>query len=308
MAPIARIARRYKKPGLWLLAAIAGANISIAVAATTSTLPPWVCAHPDAIYVDGFQPATPITRLPSSGSGGAIGNVSRSVVVPGYGTHTVHLYVPASYSPTQPVPMVLALHGQAGPGAANNAALSVRNTWATVASANGFIVVAPVGTGASGGWIAPPPNPSDYSIMAAAIADAEAAYNIDQSRRIAWGFSAGGHVMHDIMLNDFGAPISIDTFAAYSVSAGVLEGFACTNPTSCNALVATAARRIPLDIHVGNGDPLATYAISDRNIFQANGWVLNNDLWFTLFVGGHNFAGSQLGEIWTHLCPFQVLP
>lgn len=291
-----------------LLLVLALACASPLLAATTSTLPPWVCAHPDAIYVDGFQATTVANRLPSNGSGGAIGSVSRSVSVPGYGTHMVHLYVPASYSPTQPVPMVLALHGQAGPGAANNAALSVRNTWSSIANANGFIVVAPVGTGASGGWIAPPPNPSDYSIMAAAIADAEAAYNIDQSRRIGWGFSAGGHVMHDIMLNDSGASISIDTFAAYSVSAGVLEGFACSNPTSCNALVATATRRIPLDIHVGNGDPLATYAISDRNIFQANGWVLYTDLWFTLFVGGHNFAASQLGEIWTHLCPFQVLP
>lgn len=293
---------------LGLLAFVLAANIATAAAATTNSLPPWVCAYPDAIFVDGFQTAAAITRLPSKGSGGAVGSVSRSVVVPGYGTHTVHLRVPASYSPTQPVPVVLALHGQAGPGAANSAALSVRNTWSAIADANGFIVVAPVATGATGGWIAPPPNPSDYSIMAAAIADVEAAYNIDQSRRVGWGFSAGGHVMHDIMLNDFGAPISIDTFAAYSVSAGVLEGFACSSPANCNALVATAARRIPLDIHVGNSDPLAPYAVSDRNIFQTNGWVLNNDLWFTQFVGGHTFAASQFGEIWTHLCPFQVLP
>ena len=279
-----------------------------ATAATTNTLPPWVCAHPDAIFADGFQPAVAVVRLPSNGSGGALGSVSRSVVVPGYGTHTIHLRVPPNYSPNRPMPLLLALHGQAGAGAANNAALSVRNTWGSIADANGFIVVAPVATGGSGGWIAPPPNPSDYSIMAAAIADVEAAYNIDMSRRIGWGFSAGGHVMHDIMLNDFGAPISIDTFAAYSVSAGVLEGFACSNPANCTALVATAARRIPLDIHVGNSDPLLPYATSDRTIFQANGWVLNNDLWFTTFTGGHTYAASQLGEAWAHLCPFQVLP
>jgi poly(3-hydroxybutyrate) depolymerase len=291
-----------------LLLLVIFACASPSLAATTATLPPWVCAHPDAIFVDGFQTAATVIRLPSNGSGGATGSVSRSVSVPGYGTHTIHLRVPASYSPTQPMPLVLALHGQAGPGAANNAALSVRNTWSSIADANGFIVVAPVGTGASGGWIAPPPNPSDYSIMAAAIADVEAAYNIDQSRRIGWGFSAGGHVMHDIMLNDFGAPVSIDTFAAYSVSAGVLEGFACSNPTTCDALVATAARRIPLDIHVGNGDPLAPYALSDRDIFLANGWIANNDLWLNLFVGGHNFTAPQLGEVWAHLCKFQVLP
>jgi len=278
-------------------------------AATTAVLPAWVCAHPDAIFIDGFQPATGITRLPSNGSGGALGSISRTVSVPGYGTHTFYLRVPASYSPSHPVPLVLALHGQAGsPAAASTAAQSVRNTWASIADANGFIVIAPVATGSSGGWIAPPPNPSDYSIFAAAIADVEAAYNIDRSRRIGWGFSAGGHVMHDIMFNDFGAPVSIDTFAAYSVSAGALEAFACTSPSTCNALVATASRHIPIDIHVGNSDPLLPYATSDRNIFTNNGWVLSQDLWFTTFTGGHTYAASHLTEAWSHLCPFQALP
>jgi poly(3-hydroxybutyrate) depolymerase len=186
----------------------------------------------------------------------------------------------------------------------------VRNTWASVADANGFIVIAPVATGASGGWIAPPPNPSDYSIFAAAMADAEAAYNIDTSRRIGWGFSAGGHVMHDVMYNDFGAPVSIDTFAAYSVSAGVLQGFACLGltATQCNAIIAAASRHIPIDIHVGNSDTLLANATSDRNMFINNGWVLSQDLWFTTFTGGHVYASSQLLEAWTHLCPFQAMP
>lgn len=301
---------RTRAERLFACACIAGASPILATAATTNTLPPWVCAHPDAIFVDGFQPAVAVTRLPSNGSGGAIGSVSRSVVVPGYGTHTVHLYVPASYSPNHPVPLVLALHGAGGPGSANSAALSVRNTWSSIADANGFIVVAPVGTGASGGWNGPPLNPSDYNIFAAAIADAQAAYNIDTSRRIGWGFSAGGNVMHDIMFNDSGAPVSIDTFAAYSVSAGILDDLACEglDASQCNTLVGAASRHIPIDIHIGNGDPWVSYALSDHDIFQANGWVLNNNLWFILFVGGHNFTAIQLGQVWTHLCPFQALP
>ncbi|MBL0163670.1 MAG: hypothetical protein IPP82_08555 [Xanthomonadales bacterium] len=279
-----------------------------ASATTTVKLPDWVCAHPDAIFVDGFQPAAGITRLPSNGSGGAIGSISRTISVPGYGSHTVYLRVPPSYSLSHPLPLVLALEGQAGNPV--NAAQDVRNAWVSVADANQFIIVAPVATGGSGGWIAPPPNPSDYDIFAAAIADAEAAYNIDRSRRIGWGFSAGGHVMHDIMLNDFGAPVSIDTFAAYSVSAGILQGLACDglDETQCNALVGSASRHIPLDIHVGTSDPLLPYATSDRNIFQAHGWVLSSDLWFTTFAGGHTYATSQLGEAWSHLCPFQALP
>lgn len=298
---------------LWLLATVVAANFTVVIAATTNTLPSWVCAHPDAIFVDGFQPASAITRLPSNGSGGATGSISRVVSVPGYlgGSFTIYLHVPSTYSPSHPVPLVLALHGQAGsPAAAATAAQAVRNAWASIADSNGFIVIAPVATGSVGDWNLPPPNPSDYSIFAAAIADAEAAYNIDTSRRIGWGFSAGGHVMHDIIFNDFGAPVSIDTFAAYSVSAGDLQGLACQGQSAsqCNAIVAGASRHIPIDIHVGNTDPLLPFATSDRNLFQANGWTLLSDLWFTTFAGGHTYATAQLGEIWSNLCPFQALP
>ena len=295
-------------PACALLLACLAAQAS---ATTTGQLPQWVCAHPDAIFVDGFQPAGAITRFPSNGSGGATGNISRTVNIELWGTHTIYLHVPPSYSPNRPVPLMLALHGQAGsPAAADTAAQAARNAWAAVADANGFIVIAPVATGATGGWLAPPPNPSDYNIFAAAIADAEAAYNIDTSRRIGWGFSAGGHVMHDIMFNDFGAPVSIDTFAAYSVSAGILQGLACDglNASQCNALVGAASRHIPIDIHVGSSDSLLPYATSDRNMFQANGWTLSSNLWFTTFTGGHTYATAQLAEIWSNLCPFQALP
>lgn len=298
------VSKRFGFAGLLLAVMLQSAQ-----ATTTVQLPDWVCEHPDAIFVNGFESATAIVSLPSNGSGGAIGNVSRTVNVAGYGSHTVYLHVPPSNSPARPMPLVLALHGQAGsPSAANTAAQAVRNTWSAIADAEGFIVLAPVATGGSGGWIAPPPNPSDYSIFAAAIADAEAAYNIDRSRRIGWGFSAGGHVMHDIMYNDFGAPVSIDTFAAYAVSAGALEAFACPTPSACSTLVGTASRRIPVDIHVGSSDPLLPYATRDRDAFVANGWVLGNDLWFTVFSGGHTYSATHLGQVWGHLCPFQALP
>lgn len=278
-------------------------------ATTTVRLPDWICAHPDAIFVDGFQPAEAVVRLPSNGTGGAIGNVLRAVAVPGYGTRNVYLRVPPSYSPARPMPFVFALHGQAGSAAAaQTAAQAVRNAWSAAADANGFIVIAPVASGNSGGWIAPPPGPSDYDTFAAAIADVEATYNIDRSRRIGWGFSAGGHVMHDLVLNAYSDEVTIDTFAAISVSAGAFAGLACSSASSCNALVAAASRRILVDIHVGNGDPLLPYASSDRDLFLANGWSLGTDLWFTAFVGGHTYAPAHLAAIWTNLCPFQALP
>ncbi|MEO8011748.1 MAG: hypothetical protein ABI650_08910 [Dokdonella sp.] len=278
-------------------------------ATSTVRLPDWVCAHPDAMFVDGFQQANAVLRSPSNGSGGAIGNVLRAVVVPGYGTRNVYLRVPPSYSPTRPMPLVFALHGQAGSAAAaQTAAQAVRNAWSTAADTNGFIIIAPVASGNSGGWIAPPPGPSDYDTFAAAIADVEAAYTIDRSRRIGWGFSAGGHVMHDLVLNAYSDEVTIDTFAAYSVSAGVFAGLACSSAASCNALVAGASRRIPVDIHVGGSDSLLPYATSDRNVFVANDWTLGTDLWFTTFPGGHSYAPAHLAEIWTNLCPFQALP
>jgi poly(3-hydroxybutyrate) depolymerase len=281
-------------------------------AATTNRLPDWVCAHPDAIFVDAFEGVSSVVRTPSNGSGGAAGTFTRSVFVNG-ASRNIYVFVPASYTPDRPMPLVLALHGQAGnPSSAQTSAQNVRTAWSPIATDNGFIVIAPVATGASGGWSAPdlppfPPGPSDYDTFAAAIADIEGAYNIDRSRRIGWGFSAGGHVMHDVVLQGYALPISIDTFAAYGVSAGVLEAFACA-PSTCGSLLAAASRKIPVDIHVGSSDTLLSYAQNDRSRFIANGWQLSNNLWFTTFSGGHTYATAQLREIWTNLCPFQVLP
>lgn len=294
----------------WLLFAV---STACADAATTVQLPAWVCAHPDALFIDGFQAAAAVTRLPSNGSGGALGNSTRTVTAPGYGTQAVYAYVPPSYSPTRPMPLVLALHGQAGsPAAADAQAQAVRTAWATVAATQGFIVIAPVGGEATGSWVVPdfPDEPSDYSLFAAAIADAEAAWNIDRSRRIGWGFSAGGHVMHDLVLNHYSTQVTIDTFAAYAVSAGTLAGLACMglSDAQCSALLAAASRNLPLDQHVGNGDPLATAVLADNDRFLAQGWSDNVDLWLTLFVGNHVYSSTHAAQIWSNVCPFQALP
>lgn len=282
-------------------------------AATTVSLPAWVCAHPDALFVDGFQGGTAVTRLASNGSGGATGNSTRSATAAGFGTRTVYAYVPPAYSPTQPMPLVLALHGQAGsPAAADAQAQAVRNAWASVAATQGFIVIAPVASGASGGWTVPgvPDQPSDYAIFAAAIADTEADWNIDRSRRIGWGFSAGGHVMHDLVLNQYSTQVTIDTFAAIGISAGALAGLACSGLSSaqCDALVAAAPRRFPIDFHIGNNDPLASALLGDSDRYLANGWTDSANHWLTLFVGNHTYSSAHAAQIWTNLCPFQVLP
>jgi hypothetical protein len=35
---------------------------------------------------------------------------------------------------------------------------------------------------------------------------------------------------------------------------------------------------------------------------------LNQDLFYTLFNGGHVYTVAQLGEIWNHICPFALGP
>lgn len=279
-------------------------------AGSTIRLPDWVCAHPDAIFIGGFQPQPARVHLPSGGSGGGHpGDVTRTVFVPGMGAREYFLYLPTSYSSTRPLPLVLALHGQAGsPPQAAAAAKAVRTAWRALAEQHHFIVAAPVASGTSGGWTAPPGVPTDYDVFAAALTDVQTAYNIDVSRRIGWGFSAGGHVMHDLVLGQYSSEIDIDTFAAYGVSAGALAAFACTGQASCASLVTSATRTIPLDIHIGASDPLLPHASNDRSLFLAHGWSLGNTLWFTSFAGGHTFNTTHLGEIWENLCSFQVLP
>jgi len=288
--------------GFLLLLATPG----LCAAAQSVTLPAWVCTHPDAIFVSGFEAGEfPVPHSPSNGSGGTYpGNKTRSVAVTGLGLQTYYLYLPSNYTPNHSWPAILVLHGAGGPGTSDFYAQQVRSDWSSAAATQGFVVISTVGTNASGGW-----SPSsDVPIMAAELDDAAAKYNIDADRIYLWGFSAGAHLAHAIALNN------TDYFAAYGVSAGGLTQFACTDdgsiPPSCNALLGGAPRKIPVDIHLGDSDPLyTTYgAGNDPMRFENNGWVLNGDLYYTLFPGGHTYTIPQLSDIWRNLCPNAVIP
>lgn len=302
-------------PACCLVAAASIGTIATdGLAANTGQLPAWICQHPDAVFVDGYSGAAPIVRQPSNGSGGNYpGNLSITFFASGLGFETYYIHVPTSYSPSRPMPLVFALHGAGGPNTGDFAAQTVRNDWGATADSGGFIVVAPIGSdGANGSWNVPPQaGTTDYDVFVAILANVQSRYNIDLSRRIGWGYSAGGHVMHDLILGPYSTNVNINTFAAYSVNAGVLQGLACQglSDAQCTALVAGANRKIPIDIHIGTGDSqLYPYAVDDRSRFLANGWASNANLYFTTFNGGHIYTQQNLGEIWTNLCPFQLLP
>lgn len=297
---------------LALVAADAGAAQGV-------VLPAWVCAHPDAIFAAGFEfGEAAIPTAPSLGSGGKYaGDVTRHVQVSGLGLQAYYLHLPSHYIPNHAWPLVLALHGSGGPGTSTTYAQQVRTDWSALADTQGFIVVAPVGNDTlGGGWNAPDANgngPSDYDVIAAVLANAKVAYNIEQTRVVGWGYSAGGEVLDDIILTGW-AGLNADSFAGYAVTGTALAG--CPQYNTVHSCVpADAARIIPLDFHIGDADHIFTqgYASSDESAFLAAGWNLGTTLFYTVFTdgnppGGHTYTTADLQQVWTNLCPNAVIP
>lgn len=275
-------------------------------AASTVRLPPSMCAASETIFRDGFEAGAAIPSDPSNGSGGAYpGDVTRTITVSGLGTRSYYLHLPTGYTPSRSWPLVLALRGAVAPASMASAAQQIRGNWAGWSDSQGFIVLAPVGNSTQGGWGAA----GDASEIGAALDDAFAAYNVERSRVYLWGFSAGAHYGHALALNN------TDFFAAYGVSAGSLEQYACTDngayPPTCAALLSGAQPKIPVDVHLGNTDPLASApytAAGDPQRFRSNGWIDGQTLFYVPFNGGHTYTTAQLGEVWNHLCPFALGP
>jgi dienelactone hydrolase len=279
---------------------------SSAWATSTVDLPGSFCPGGDSIFRSGFESPAAVPHDPSNGSGGgAPGDITRSIGVPGVGTRNYYLHVPPGYAPAQPMPLLIALHGSSGSPLNSPAyAQQVRADWSGLSDTAGFIVALPISTGTQGGW----DEDDDIPTIAAVLADAESAYNIERSRVYLWGFSAGGHIGHSLALH------GTSTYAAYSISGGSLQAYTCTDagPPTCASVLAGTHPKIPLDIHIGNGDPFYTDVnydvIHDRQRFETGGWVRNRNLYFIVFTGGHLYTVAQLGEIWNHLCPFALGP
>jgi poly(3-hydroxybutyrate) depolymerase len=261
------------------------------------------CGADESMFRSGLETAESATSRPSGMKGeAAIGPSSLVVAVPDTGlTHQVLLYVPSTYDGAQAWPLVVALHGAAGSSAqAPTAASSMRSLWSNVAEAQGVIVLAPVASGNSGGWV-----PSlDTPALACAIAEVERRYDIDRARRYLWGFSAGGHYGHALGLGNS------TRFAAYAVNAGVLFALACepaNEDDACEILLPTAARQIPVQLRVGSGDPWAPYVQGDLARLQNAGWSTPATVKKVDFAGGHVVAQSDAQSAWTwfagHLLP-----
>lgn len=246
-------------------------------------------AENDTIFSATFQTVS----QPSGGKRGAYpGAFNRHVTYNG-NHYTYYISIPPSYTPNNPMPLLFTWHGAAGAGTAPSNAKAMRDFWRPTADANDFIVVAQAATGElGGGWV---PD-RDVAILNLILKDMYRYYNIEKNRVYGHGFSAGGHIMHALML------YNSQEFAAYTVSAGVLEAFAGTS-TPFNA-----ARKIPVYISVGafdtSGPNLRNLSRSNHQVFINAGWVDNQNLWINEFSGGHQIDPQLPQKAWDKIGQF----
>ena len=229
---------------------------------------------------------------PSKGNRGSYpGSFNRHVIYNG-NSYTYYVFIPHNYHPRVATPLVISWHGAAGAGTAPTNAKATRDFWQNTADVNGFIILAQTATGQTGGgWV-----PSvDIPVLFEILDNMYRYYNIEKNRVYGHGFSAGGHLMHGIMLNNS------ETFAAYAISAGVLEAYAGIDAP------ANAIRKIPVFISIGlqdtSGPNLLNLSRLNHTVFNHAGWIDGQNYWIDEFNGGHQQDINLPQKAWNKLCP-----
>jgi poly(3-hydroxybutyrate) depolymerase len=208
----------------------------------------------------------------------------------------VLLYVPTSYDPAQPVPLIVVLHGASGSAAtAPAAAESMRTLWTVLAEREGAIVLAPIAGGSQGGWVPA----RDHPALACAMAEVSRRYALDLDRRYLWGFSAGAHFAHALALGNAGR------FAAYAINAGALYALACapSGDAACETSLPQSLRRVPVSLRVGTLDSLRGYVQGDFGRLQVAGWETPQAIAYTEFGGGHTVSVADVEAAWAWFAP-----
>lgn len=139
----------------------------------------------------------------------------------GRNSRSYALYIPPTYDPSQPTPLVVALHGRPDSGYGIAYLLDMNET----ARQNNFIVVYPDGLEQSWNYTRGFPeydaNPlDDTAFLKTLVDDLALELNIDQQRVYVTGFSNGGFMTQRLACEAY------DTFAAFAViGATVTDGF-----------------------------------------------------------------------------------
>lgn len=260
---------------------------------TGSTLPdiPSFMDCSDVVFNSGFQNDS----VPSMGSGGSYpGSFTRTVFAEGQ-NRNYYVSIPPAYQPSTPLPLLFSWHGASGAGNQTLYAMAHRDFWKASGDLNNFIVVAQESTGINGGWV-----PSvDFPILSAILNDMYGSYNIEKTRIYGHGFSAGGHVMHGLMLQNS------QDYAAYVISAGVLEYFAGVNAPF------NSQRLIPVYVSIGDNDTagpnLNSLTHSNHTVFNNAGWIDNKTYWLDEFPGGHVIDADIIYQSWDKICTYSSL-
>lgn len=301
---------------LFKSALIIFALTATAQAAQTVRLPDYLCGGTDSIFADGYETGGVYASDASLGSGGTWpGNHSRSFSLGTFGQQTYYLHVPPQYQPAQAMPLMVVLEGYTGSHSASvQEAQGLRDDWVAAADSSGFMIAVPVNNRTDGNWIPADGSgqTSDYDVIAAVLADMAQSYNIERNRISAWGYSAGGNVAWDMLLNDGlfvrPTPLSAATLASLSTSAAN-SSFACgLGPTPCATRFANLPRKLPIDIHIGTSDPNYAWAAADHQRLLSNGWIDGVTVSYNAFVGGHTFSTAHLPQIAKFACGFALQP
>lgn len=120
-------------------------------------------------------------------------------------------YVPSSYSPDTPMPLVIALHGRPD----NSIGISQITEFSIFAEENDFIAVYPDGVNQQG-WAVVNPAIDDLNFFDAMLDDLIQDLNVDESRIYMTGFSNGGFMTQRVACS---AP---ERFAAFAVVGATL--------------------------------------------------------------------------------------
>lgn len=163
---------------------------------------------------------------------------SNGTIVSGDMTRRYLLYVPKSYDPSKPAPLVISLHPAAGwPAMQRNL-----SGWNQLADEHGFLVVYPAGTGFPQVW-ATRPSGYDVQFISDLLDKMETSYNIDRRRVYVNGMSQGG-----------GLTFLLSCKLAERIAAAGEVAAAIEHPDSCGN-----AAPVPLMAFHGTADHVAFY-------------------------------------------------
>lgn len=138
------------------------------------------------------------------------------------------LYTPPGVDSTQPLPMIIALHGFAS----NGHGMSAMSAWQPVADRAGFLVVYPDGSSFPLRWnigaIANIPDIDDVQFVSDMIADVSGRTHIDPARIYITGFSNGGQMAHRVACQLDGQIAALGVVDG--IDPGMLEDCAASRP------------------------------------------------------------------------------